>query len=55
MCGYFDLNICLLSLSEQTLTDDSLAERLADIPDNAVVLLEDVDAAFVSRKQGELW
>ena len=49
VAAFFDLDVCLLSLSEDSLTDDRLALALANVPSNALVLLEDVDAAFVSR------
>jgi len=45
----FQFDVCLLSLSEDSLTDDRLALALANVPAHALVLLEDVDAAFVSR------
>jgi hypothetical protein len=31
------------------MSDDRLAHRLADAPENSIILLEDVDAVFVSR------
>ena len=31
------------------MSDDRLMHRLADAPENSIVLLEDADAAFVSR------
>lgn len=30
--------------------DDRLAHRLADAPENSIILLEDIDSAFVSRE-----
>ncbi len=32
------------------MSDDRLQHRLADAPENSIILLEDVDAAFVSRE-----
>ena len=49
LAGHFDYSICVLNLSDQNLSDTSLAKRLAEVPENSIVLLEDVDAAFVSR------
>ena len=46
----FGLDVCLLSLSEDSLTDDRLALAMANVPPKALVLLEDIDAAFVSRR-----
>lgn len=43
----------MLSLSNESLNDETLATNLRDAPADAVVLLEDVDAVFVeSRQQG---
>ena len=33
------------------MSDDRLQHRLADAPENSIILLEDVDAAFVTREQ----
>ena len=49
LAGHFDYSICVLNLSDQGLSDTALAQRLAEVPENSIVLLEDVDAAFVSR------
>ncbi|KAH8044548.1 hypothetical protein JL720_17036 [Aureococcus anophagefferens] len=43
------LGVCLLALSDEGLSDDRLALALSAVPPRCVVLLEDVDAAFVSR------
>ena len=43
------MDIALLSLSNASLDDNELAELMASIPINAVVLIEDVDCAFVQR------
>ena len=46
----------MLNLSERGLTDDRLNHLLSVAPQQSLILLEDVDAAFVSRQdnpQGE--
>jgi len=43
----------MLNLSERGLTDDRLNHLLTVIPQRTLVLLEDVDAAFVNRRQVE--
>jgi chaperone BCS1 len=48
LAGHFGYSICMLSLSERTLDDDRLNYLLNNAP-NCFMLLEDVDAAFVSR------
>ncbi len=50
LAGALDLDVCLLSLSDEGLTDDRLALALANAPRNCCVLLEDVDAAFASEE-----
>lgn len=49
LAGALDLDVCLLSLSDDGLTDDRLALALANAPRDCCVLLEDVDAAFADR------
>jgi chaperone BCS1 len=49
LAGHFGYSICMLSLSERTLDDDRLNYLLNNAPPNCFLLLEDVDAAFVSR------
>lgn len=39
----------MLNLSERGLTDDRLNHLLTMAPEQSIILLEDVDAAFVSR------
>ena len=48
--GELEYSICVLNLSDRTVGDDRLAHRLADAPENSIILLEDIDAAFVSRE-----
>ncbi|CAL4059031.1 unnamed protein product, partial [Meganyctiphanes norvegica] len=50
LAGNLKLGICVLNLSERGLTDDRLAHLLALVPENSIILLEDVDAVFVSRE-----
>jgi hypothetical protein len=45
-----EYSICVLNLSDRSMSDDRLQHRLADAPENSIILLEDVDAAFVSRE-----
>ncbi|SPO27919.1 related to BCS1 - mitochondrial protein of the AAA family of ATPases [Ustilago trichophora] len=51
LAGHLDFNICLLNLSERGLTDDKLNHLLSNAPDRSILLLEDVDAAFLGRQQ----
>ena len=45
-----EYSICVLNLSDPYLSDDRLQHRLADAPENSIILLEDIDAAFRSRE-----
>lgn len=54
LAGQLDYSISMLSLSEQTLTDDRLQHLLNVAPLQSIILLEDIDAAFISREQTPL-
>ncbi|MCI0361118.1 MAG: AAA family ATPase [Planctomycetaceae bacterium] len=47
------MDIALLNLTTLGLDDNDLADRLAQVPPNAIVLIEDIDCAFSGRKPGE--
>ena len=47
--GELDYSICVLNLSERGLSDDRLNHLLSVAPQQSIILVEDVDAAFVSR------
>ena len=50
LAGELCYSICVLNLSDRAMSDDRLQHRLADAPEESIILLEDVDAAFVSRE-----
>ena len=50
LAGHLGLGISILSLADTNMTDSSLQARIADVPRNTLLLLEDIDAAFVSRE-----
>ncbi|EDW58192.1 mitochondrial chaperone BCS1 [Drosophila virilis] len=50
LAGELEYGICLLNLSERGLTDDRLNHLLNVAPEQTIILLEDIDAAFVSRE-----
>ncbi|KNG49420.1 sexual differentiation process protein isp4 [Stemphylium lycopersici] len=50
VAGHLDFNIAILNVSERGLTDDRLNHLLTKVPRRTVVLLEDVDVAFMNRK-----
>lgn len=51
LAGQLEYSICVLNLSERGLTDDRLNFLMTKVPAQSIVLLEDIDAAFVSRQQ----
>jgi chaperone BCS1 len=51
LAGSLDLSICLLNLSERGLTDDKLNHLLSNAPERCILLLEDIDAAFLGRSK----
>ncbi|KAK9731855.1 BCS1 N terminal [Popillia japonica] len=50
LAGELEFGICVLNLSERGLTDDRLNHLLSVAPVQSIILLEDIDAAFVSRE-----
>lgn len=50
LAGEIEFSICLLNLSERGLTDDRLNHLLNVAPEQSIILLEDIDAAFLSRE-----
>ena len=49
LAGELEYSICVLNLSDPAMSDDRLQHRLADAPENSIILLEDIDSAFGSR------
>ncbi len=50
LAGLMNYSICVLNISDPNLTDDRLTHLLNNAPMDALILLEDIDAAVVSRK-----
>ncbi|TPX55634.1 hypothetical protein PhCBS80983_g05155 [Powellomyces hirtus] len=51
LAGELEYNICVMNLSERGMTDDRLSHLLNHAPPRSIILLEDVDAAFINRAQ----
>ncbi|KAL3874654.1 hypothetical protein ACJMK2_037636 [Sinanodonta woodiana] len=49
LAGELDYSICVMNLSERGFSDDRLHHLLAIAPEQSIILLEDIDAAFISR------
>ncbi|KAI9204308.1 BCS1 N terminal-domain-containing protein [Polychytrium aggregatum] len=50
LAGEVKLNIYVISLANKGLSDETLTELMVDTPPRCILLLEDIDAAFVSRE-----
>ncbi|XP_034668290.1 mitochondrial chaperone BCS1 [Drosophila subobscura] len=50
LAGELEYSVCLLNLSERGLTDDRLNHLMNVAPEQSIILLEDIDAAFASRE-----
>ncbi|KAB0798027.1 hypothetical protein PPYR_09020 [Photinus pyralis] len=50
LAGELQFSICVLNLSERGLSDDRLNHLLSVAPQQSIILLEDIDAAFASRE-----
>lgn len=49
LAGYLDLNIYCASLAEQSLTEEDLYYLFDQLPEQCVVLLEDIDTAGLKK------
>ncbi|KAG0248773.1 hypothetical protein BG011_009927 [Mortierella polycephala] len=50
LAGELGLNIYVVNLSSKNLSDDTLSELVSDTPSRCLLLIEDVDAAFIQRE-----
>ena len=49
LAGELDYDICIMNLADPGMTDDRFAHLLNNIPPKCMILLEDIDAAFINR------
>jgi len=54
LAGRFGRNLCYLSPTHPELDDDSLKSAIERVPENAVVILEDVDALFGKGREKKI-
>lgn len=47
--GQLDYSICLMNLNDRGMSDDRLNHLLTTAPEQSIILLEDIDAAFLNR------
>ena len=50
LAGALQYSICMMNLSERSLSDDRLNHLMNVAPQQSIILLEDIDAAFMSRE-----
>lgn len=50
LAGHFDLDVYILGMSDQNMTDQQLERLFSTLPDKCIVLLEDVDSAGLNRE-----
>jgi chaperone BCS1 len=50
LAGHFNLDVYILSVSDQNMSDQQLERLFANLPDKCIVLLEDVDSAGLTRE-----
>ena len=51
LAGELQYSICVMNLSDRGLSDDRLNHLMSVAPQQSIILLEDIDAAFVKREQ----
>lgn len=54
LAGKFGRNLCYLSPTHPELSDDSLKSAIERVPDNAIIVLEDVDALFGKNREKKI-
>lgn len=47
------MDIAMLSLGDSNMEDSGISELFSSIPVNSIVLMEDIDCAFIDRKDGD--
>lgn len=52
LAGHFNLDVYILSMSDQSMSDQQLELLFVNLPDKCIVLLEDVDSAGLNREAG---
>lgn len=49
LAGELEYSICVLNIGDWSLSDDRLLSFMASAPPQSIILLEDIDAAFIDR------
>ena len=53
LAGELEYSICVMNLSDRSLSDDRLNHLMSIAPQQSIILLEDIDAAFVKREEDD--
>jgi chaperone BCS1 len=53
LASALQMDIAVLSLGDSNLDDNSISELFSSIPVNSIVLMEDIDCAFLERKEND--
>ena len=51
LAGKLEVTLCVLTLSDREMSDEEFMDRLAAVPKNSIILLEDIDVAIPSEKR----
>lgn len=54
LAGELEYSICVMNLGDKTLSDDRLNHLMSCAPQQSIILLEDIDAAFSRRDTNEV-
>lgn len=54
LAGMFHRNICYLMPTHPDMTDDSLRDAVNDLPDDAIVVFEDIDSLFAKDRSNKV-
>jgi len=54
LAGELEYSICILNVGDWTLSDDRLLHFLVAAPPQSIILLEDIDAAFLDRNSAKM-
>lgn len=53
LAGHFQRNVCYLLPTHPDMTDDNLREAIHQIPDNSIVVFEDIDSLFTKDRENK--
>lgn len=54
LAGHFHRSVCYLMPTHPEMTDDSLREAINQIPDNSIVVFEDIDSLFAKDRSNKM-